>query len=776
MVKKIKSQKKDKQEEFKQIYDNETKQDEDRQYREQDLENKEMVDKPIPIGTKFSDLYEVISSEQSKGGMGKAILCRGLQDNKYYVLKKAKLKKTELSEAFKKEIEFTLKLDKHPNIVYTQTAIKEEDTFYMVMELVKKQQKHPLKENWWFAKTLTDVIRNNEIDLETAFAWSIEFCRGMQYLNSVGLESHQDIKPENIFITEDNHIKIADFGLASFEGIFYTGGTKKYFSPEHGNKDLKCDIRSDIYSFGIVMYEMFNSIILEKNTKNTGKEVCELIKNKKCKFCSEIIKKSLQEKADNRYQTFLELEEDIAKESKKYFGENFEIENNQMTANDYFSKAKGSELIGNYEQAVELYTKAIKINPRYTDAYYNRGNSQYMLSQCEKAIKNYDRTIELNQKYFFAYRNRGITKKILGKNEEAIKDFDTAIEINPHHIRPYVDRNDILISMGKTKDALDGLNKAIENNPTISSLYEYRAELLKSMGKNEEAVKDYDKAIEYNPTDDVLYKRRVSLLERIGKTKEILNDLNKAIENNPTNSGLYVGRAHLLERIGKTKEALNDLNKAIEFNPTWYTYISRIDLLTSMGKNEEAIKDCDKAIEIDSSDPWAYLHKKYLLKRIRKTNDALNVFNKAIALNPSAFWAYRERATILKDIGKYEEAIKDYNKSIEIGPKTSGAAYAYNQITYCYLYINKTNEKKALGSINKALELAPNDADYIETLGDVYEYIKDYDKAIEQYNKAININKNQRMSYISLIVIYKKLGREKEAKEVENKLNKITKG
>ena len=366
MSKKKSSANNDKKEEFNKILkkENETNHDYDKEGVKQYLKDKGMIDKPIPLGTKFSDLYEVISSEQSKGGMGKAILCKGIQDNKYYVLKTFLVKENEA--IFRKEIEFTLKLDKHPNIVYTQTAIQEkiDDKYiiFMVMELVKKQQKHPLKENWWFAKTLADIIRNNEMDLEKAFTWSIEFCRGMQYLNSIGLESHKDIKPENIFITEDNHIKIADFGLVNFESKEYTAGSRKYMAPE-SRKGKTYNIQSDMYSFGIVMYEMFSSFIYGGNNfdlKNT-------------KYCNEIIKKCISKDPKQRYNTFVELEDELLKESKKYFGENFEIENNQMTASDYFNKALGSEVVRNFDQAVELYTKAIKINPIFFAAYNNRG-------------------------------------------------------------------------------------------------------------------------------------------------------------------------------------------------------------------------------------------------------------------------------------------------------------------------------------------------------------------------------------------------------------------
>lgn len=119
--------------------------------------------------------------------------------------------------------------------------------------------------DYYEGKTLKDKIKKGPLSFEEFFNLSIQIAEGISKAHKIGI-IHRDIKPANIFITKDGVVKILDFGLAKLTGktmMTQTGstlGTVAYLSPEQARGE-EVDHRADIWSFGIVMYEMLTGQI-----------------------------------------------------------------------------------------------------------------------------------------------------------------------------------------------------------------------------------------------------------------------------------------------------------------------------------------------------------------------------------------------------------------------------------------------------------------------------------------------------------------------------------
>ena len=104
-------------------------------------------------------------------------------------------------------------------------------------------------------------MKSDELTIERITDISVQICEGLNEAHSKGI-THRDIKPENILIDEKGKVKIVDFGLAKIKNVSRgiteqdsTVGTLKYMSPEQiTNQNV--DHRSDIWSFGVILYEM----------------------------------------------------------------------------------------------------------------------------------------------------------------------------------------------------------------------------------------------------------------------------------------------------------------------------------------------------------------------------------------------------------------------------------------------------------------------------------------------------------------------------------------
>ncbi len=153
---------------------------------------------------------------------------------------------------------------------------------------------------------------------------------------------------------------------------------------------------------------------------------------------------------------------------------------------------------GEYEKAIELYNKAIGLDPKYAKAYNDRGIAYGEgKRQFDKAIADYNKAIEINPKYAKAYNNRGIIYKREGQYDKAIADYTKVIEINPEYAKAYYNRG-LAYGEGKRQfdKAIADYNKAIEINPIYASAYYKRGNDYFNLGKKDRACDDWRQACE----------------------------------------------------------------------------------------------------------------------------------------------------------------------------------------------------------------------------------------------------------------------------------------
>lgn len=224
----------------------------------------------------------------------------------------------------------------HPNIVSVYDVGKEGNLYYIVMELIQ-------------GKTLKEIIVEEEGPLP--WKWSINIAIQIASALEVAHKNnivHRDIKPHNIIITEDGVAKVTDFGIAkavsnsTITAFGTTIGSVHYFSPEHARGGYT-DAKSDLYSLGVVMYEMLTgkvpfdadtpvSIAL-KHMQEEPKAPKEL--NEKIPVAvNDIILKSMRKDTNLRYQNAASMLSDLKralKDPEGNFVDNQDYEENMPT-------------------------------------------------------------------------------------------------------------------------------------------------------------------------------------------------------------------------------------------------------------------------------------------------------------------------------------------------------------------------------------------------------------------------------------------------------------
>jgi tetratricopeptide (TPR) repeat protein len=135
---------------------------------------------------------------------------------------------------------------------------------------------------------------------------------------------------------------------------------------------------------------------------------------------------------------------------------------NPNDAESYCNRGYAHYKLGDHRQAIGDFEKAIRLNPRYARAYYGRGNAYYKLENFDKAIKDYDRTIELYPGYERVHNNRGNAYFYLNEYRQAIEDYSGAIEINYKDAVAYCNRGIAYNRLGNVQQAIQDWRIAMQ--------------------------------------------------------------------------------------------------------------------------------------------------------------------------------------------------------------------------------------------------------------------------------------------------------------------------
>jgi len=284
------------------------------------------------VGRYIGNRYEILE-KIGNGGMATVYKAKCHVLNRFVAVKVLKEEFTtdeEFIRRFNIEAQSAAGLT-HPNIVSVYDVGHEDNIYYIVMELIQ-------------GKTLKQIISESGI---LPWKWSvniaIQIASALEAAHKNNIV-HRDIKPHNIIITEDGVAKVTDFGIAkavsnsTITAFGTTIGSVHYFSPEHARGGYT-DAKSDLYSLGIVMYEMLTGRVpFDADTpvsialKHMQEKPVEPIKlNPSIPLAvNQIIMKAMRKDPNERYQSATEMLRDLNAALKNPEGNFVENENIDM--------------------------------------------------------------------------------------------------------------------------------------------------------------------------------------------------------------------------------------------------------------------------------------------------------------------------------------------------------------------------------------------------------------------------------------------------------------
>src|SRR5262245_56571309 len=282
------------------------------------------------IGRKIGN-YEILSLIGA-GGMGEVYLARDVRLDRRIALKILPAQFTQdpaQVERFEREARAASALN-HPNIITIYEIGREGDTHFIATEFIE-------------GHTLREIIAGEKTQLREGLAIAIQVADALATAHTAGIV-HRDIKPENVMVRGDGLVKLLDFGLAKpMKSETTTGnlqkpgavslqteprmlmGTLAYLSPEQARGE-KVDHRTDIFSLGVVLYEMIagtrpfsgeNSAAILDAILNRAHEPVMLERQKSSDELNSMISRALEKDRQARYQSANDLRDDLQRLARR---------------------------------------------------------------------------------------------------------------------------------------------------------------------------------------------------------------------------------------------------------------------------------------------------------------------------------------------------------------------------------------------------------------------------------------------------------------------------
>ncbi len=539
----------------------------------------------------------------------------------------------------------------HPNIVTIYEVNSEGDNHFIAMELVH-------------GKALSDVLHSRkQLPPALAVNYALQLSDGLGTAHRAGIV-HRDIKPSNIMVTDDGLIKILDFGLAKWAITVSQGetdplraisvpitlagiavGTVKYMSPEQSAGE-PTGPRSDVFSIGIVLYEMIGGrrpfegsshmAILRALLSADPPSLCSVAPDAP-KELARIAHKCLEKNPEARYSDASELAADLRAFDRQSVGGpplnestlTFRVQTGfHNPVHRRRSLLAGAVALGLALVSVAGYlawrsgkharespaapsatvaapAEAFQRARAYLQRHDRRGNVDQAIDTLQTALRQHPESAALHsalaEAYFWKYSETADKKW----RQMATESGQRAVAANDDLAAAHVALGMALAASGQNDQAVNQLERARDLDPLSGMAYLALAKIRFAQVHMQEAEQLYQKAVQLSPDDwTPLSELGVFYFRNAARYDDALAVWRRVLQLTPDNVRILGNLMAAYHSKGEYAEAANAAQRALELDPNASTWANLGTQRYFQRNYADAVKAMEKAVELD---PKSYL-------------------------------------------------------------------------------------------------------------------------------------------------------------------------
>ena len=726
----------------------------------------ETATEELTTGSTFAGRYQIIE-ELGKGGMGKVYKAHDTEIKEQVALK---LLKPEIAsdektiERFRNEIRLARKIA-HKNVGRMYDLGKAEGSYFISMEYVSGQD-------------LKGLIRQSrQLTVGTTISIAKQVCGGLAEAHRLGI-AHRDLKPSNIMIDKDGNARIMDFGIArslKAKGITGPGvmiGTPEYMSPEQV-EGKEVDQRSDIYSLGVILYEMVTGQVpFEGDTPFTigVKHKSEAPKDPRefnaqlPEDLSRVILRCMEKDKEERYQSAGEVSSELTRiekgipstervlpkrkplTSKKEMTINFGLKKLLVPGLAIIALVIVVVIIWQFIPRKEVVSVPIgkpsiavlpfvDLSPQKDQEYFCDGMAEALLNALT-SIKDLHVAARTSA---FSFKGKELDIREIGKK----LNVKTVLEGS---VRKADERLRIAVQLINVTDGFQLWSKRYDRK--VDDVFAIQDEIAQNivqalkveLSEEEKHILEKSATIDVQAYDFYIRGRKYFNHAHRRSMKYAIDMFSQAIKKDPGYALAYAGLADSYAQL--------------------FMYYDR-----DKENLDQALAASLKALELDPELAEAHVSRGHAISQNMEYEEAEKEFETAIRLNPKLFDAYYLYGRTLRVQGKHKQAARLFEQASLVRPEDYQAPI-FLVSAYEDLDLEKKAEEANIGAVEvfkKHLELNPDDTRALNLGALVLLRAEDKEMAVEWMERAVSLDPEETSVLYNAACFYSRMGKVEKA-------------
>jgi len=356
---------------------------------------------------------------------------------------------------------------------------------------------------------------------------------------------------------------------------------------------------------------------------------------------------------------------------------------------------------GRLVEAATLYRQVLSKNPQQADALHLLGVVELQTNNAAAAVELISRAIKLQPRNAAFHANLGFALEKLRRLDDAIASYDRALEIKPDADQFYR-RGNILHQLKRFADSLDSYDRALSLKPNYVEALNNRGNALRNLKRFDDALASYARALAIKPDHAEALNNRGIALRNLRRFDEAIASYDRALAHKPDYAQAFNNRGNALWELKRFEEALDSYDRALAIDPEYSEALyNRGMALRELARLEDALASFDHALALRPDYVQALVNKGTTLQDLKRFDEALASFDRALALKPDYVEALNSRGTLLASLGQPDAAETQFQQAVLISPD-----YADAQINLGLARVEQGRLEQAIVAAEAAVKLS----------------------------------------------------------------------